>query len=101
MRLFDIKSLSEVVFDSGRDLEADVAIVIPLYNYECYILDCLKSVLDQTIQPMRGRTSPQTSLVTTHPVSVRHASFGTSETWAFLCRGIVASSGLENRCSSC
>ena len=49
MRLFDIKSLSEVVFDSGRDLEADVAIVIPLYNYECYILDCLKSVLDQTL----------------------------------------------------
>ena len=49
MRLFDIKSLSEVVFDSGRNMEADVTIVIPLYNYEYYILDCLKSVLDQTL----------------------------------------------------
>jgi glycosyltransferase involved in cell wall biosynthesis len=49
MKLFDVKSLSEVVFDNGRNTQADVAIVIPLYNYEYYILDCLKSVIDQTL----------------------------------------------------
>jgi glycosyltransferase involved in cell wall biosynthesis len=49
MRTFDVKSLGEAVFDSGGATPADVAIIVPLYNYEDYIIDCLKSIADQTL----------------------------------------------------
>jgi glycosyltransferase involved in cell wall biosynthesis len=50
MRIFDIKSLGEVVFESDASAHADVAVVVPLYNYGSFILDCLRSVLDQTLE---------------------------------------------------
>ncbi len=46
----DIRSLGEVVFDSGPREIADVAVVIPLFNHGNYILDCLRSVVDQTLE---------------------------------------------------
>jgi Rhamnan synthesis protein F/Glycosyl transferase family 2 len=49
MRAFDIKSLGELVFESEATERADVAVVIPLYNYERFILECLRSVVDQTL----------------------------------------------------
>jgi glycosyltransferase involved in cell wall biosynthesis len=50
MRIFDVKSLGEVVFESEAAPRADVAVVIPLYNYEQFIIDCLRSVLGQTLE---------------------------------------------------
>jgi glycosyltransferase involved in cell wall biosynthesis len=52
MSIFDIKSLGKVVFESEASTHADVAVVIPLYNYESFILDCLDSVVQQTLEPL-------------------------------------------------
>ena len=49
MRVFDVKLLGEVAFESGGDEDADVAVVVPLYNYGQYIEDCLTSVVEQTL----------------------------------------------------
>ena len=50
MRTFDVKRLGEVVFESETSVGADVAVVIPMYNYQSFILDCLQSVVDQTLE---------------------------------------------------
>jgi glycosyltransferase involved in cell wall biosynthesis len=50
MRIFDLKSLGEVVFQSEAPTRADVAVVIPLYNYDRFIIECLRSVVDQTLE---------------------------------------------------
>jgi glycosyltransferase involved in cell wall biosynthesis len=50
MKLFDIKSLGEVVFECDEGAPADIAVIIPLYNYADYIAECLKSVVDQTLE---------------------------------------------------
>jgi CDP-glycerol glycerophosphotransferase len=49
MRTFDVKFLGEAVFDSGGAAPADVGVIVPLYNCEDYIIDCRKSVVDQTL----------------------------------------------------
>jgi glycosyltransferase involved in cell wall biosynthesis len=50
MRAFDVKSLGEVVFEHASTCaQADVAVVIPLYNYGMYIEDCMRSVVEQTL----------------------------------------------------
>lgn len=50
MRLFDIKSLGEVAFEANRDGPAEVAVIIPLYNCEAHIVECLESVAAQTLE---------------------------------------------------
>jgi glycosyltransferase involved in cell wall biosynthesis len=50
MRLFNIKSLGEVVFESPDAASADVAVIIPLHNYEQHIVECLNSVIMQTLE---------------------------------------------------
>ena len=50
MRTFDIRRLGEVVFESEASVGADVAVVIPVYNYQSFIVDCLQSVIDQTLE---------------------------------------------------
>ncbi len=41
---------TEMIFREGRDSPARVAVVIPLYNYEKYIIDALESVADQSLE---------------------------------------------------
>jgi glycosyltransferase involved in cell wall biosynthesis len=52
MRVFDIRSLGEVAFEAppARVTGSDVAVIIPLYNYQPYIIECLQSVVDQTLE---------------------------------------------------
>jgi glycosyltransferase involved in cell wall biosynthesis len=50
MRIFDIKSLGEVIFESEVPTRSDVAVVVPLYNHELFVIDCLQSVVDQTLE---------------------------------------------------
>ena len=51
MIAFDVKMLGEVVFEHASTCaQADVAVVIPLYNYGMYIEDCLGSVVEQTLE---------------------------------------------------
>ena len=47
--LFDIKALGEVLFETVTDVRADVAVIVPLYNYAKYIEECLASVVNQDI----------------------------------------------------
>jgi glycosyltransferase involved in cell wall biosynthesis len=50
MTAFDLKSLGEVVFEHRSTCaQADVVVVIPLYNYGMHIEDCLSSVVEQTL----------------------------------------------------
>jgi glycosyltransferase involved in cell wall biosynthesis len=50
MRLFDVKALGEIAFETGGSQVGDAAVVIPLYNYEQYIVETLRSVVDQTLE---------------------------------------------------
>ena len=48
-RLFDVRALGTVVHETRRDGRADVAVIIPLFNYEATIEECLRSVVAQTL----------------------------------------------------
>jgi glycosyltransferase involved in cell wall biosynthesis len=50
MREFDIKSLGCVVFERVNNRDADVVVIVSLYNYEDYIEECLDSVVKQSIR---------------------------------------------------
>jgi glycosyltransferase involved in cell wall biosynthesis len=48
MRSFDVKSLGEIAYQKDGK-PAEVAVIVPLYNYEEHIIECLKSVVAQTL----------------------------------------------------
>jgi glycosyltransferase involved in cell wall biosynthesis len=48
-RLFDIKRLSRITYGHRRAGSAEVAVIIPLYNYADSIDACLHSVIGQTL----------------------------------------------------
>ena len=50
MRAFDVKPLGEMIFESEVRGRGDVVVVIPLFNRGPFILDCLRSVVDQTLK---------------------------------------------------
>jgi glycosyltransferase involved in cell wall biosynthesis len=50
LRLFDIRDLAEVTYESVAGDEAQVAVVVPLYNYEKTIAECLDSVAEQDLE---------------------------------------------------
>jgi GT2 family glycosyltransferase/glycosyltransferase involved in cell wall biosynthesis/SAM-dependent methyltransferase/uncharacterized protein YbaR (Trm112 family) len=43
---------SEVIFEHDTGGQAEVSVVIPLYNYEQHVVEALDSVLDQTLHPL-------------------------------------------------
>jgi glycosyltransferase involved in cell wall biosynthesis len=52
LRLFDIRSLGEVVFEQMTSADADIAVIVPLYNYAGVIDECLQSVVAQDLGPL-------------------------------------------------
>jgi glycosyltransferase involved in cell wall biosynthesis len=50
LRLFDVRALGEVTYESVAGSEAKVAVVVPLYNYETTIAECLNSVAAQDLE---------------------------------------------------
>src|SRR5438874_6804726 len=49
MRPYDVTSLGEVVYQFGHAGEAQVSVVIPLYNYASAVLEALDSVVRQDL----------------------------------------------------
>jgi len=49
MRTYDVTSLGEVVYQFGNAAEAQVSVVIPLYNYAGTVLEALDSVVRQDL----------------------------------------------------
>jgi glycosyltransferase involved in cell wall biosynthesis len=49
MRTFDVKRLGSVVYETRHDTAAEVAVIIPLYNYAHTIAEALDSVVGQDI----------------------------------------------------
>jgi hypothetical protein len=47
LQTFDVTRLSRVVYESRRDRAAEVAVIIPLYNYADTIAEALESVANQ------------------------------------------------------
>jgi glycosyltransferase involved in cell wall biosynthesis/GT2 family glycosyltransferase/SAM-dependent methyltransferase/uncharacterized protein YbaR (Trm112 family) len=43
---------SDVVFEHNANDHADVTVIIPLYNYETYVIDALESVREQTLSSL-------------------------------------------------
>lgn len=50
MRYYDIKSLGRVAFEHSAGPASKVIVIVPLYNYRQYIIECLESVLRQTME---------------------------------------------------
>src|SRR5689334_8989738 len=50
MRLYDVSALGAVVYDSQNDgMAAEVAVIVPLYNYVGTVLDTLESLVRQDL----------------------------------------------------
>ena len=50
MRLYDVSALGAVVYDSHNDgMSAEVAVIVPLYNYAGTVLDTLESLVRQDL----------------------------------------------------
>lgn len=52
MHLFDIKRLSEVIYEQRVGKPAEVVVVIPLYNNSHFIKECLEFVVRQDLTPL-------------------------------------------------
>ena len=52
LRRFDIKYLADLLFEHMNEGAADISVVIPLYNYQDYIEECLESVINQNISKL-------------------------------------------------
>jgi glycosyltransferase involved in cell wall biosynthesis len=52
LRLFPIKELGVLQYEARGAGMAQVVVVVPLYNYESLIAECLESVAEQDLQPV-------------------------------------------------
>lgn len=50
LRLFDVRALGQPVYHHDSGETAEVAVIIPLYNYAVFIEECLESLLDQDLE---------------------------------------------------
>jgi GT2 family glycosyltransferase len=50
LRIFGVKTLGDLIYDHRNGERAEICVVIPLYNYERYIEECLESVGHQDIE---------------------------------------------------
>src|SRR6266403_3704650 len=49
LRMFDVKALGETIYENRGAGEAEVVVVIPLYNYAHTITETLESVIKQDL----------------------------------------------------
>jgi glycosyltransferase involved in cell wall biosynthesis len=49
MRLYDVRELGDIVYESRGGSDAQLAVIIPLYNYAGSILEALDSVVEQDL----------------------------------------------------
>jgi hypothetical protein len=49
MRLYDVGELGDIVYEARGGGEAELAVIIPLYNYAGSILEALDSVVEQDL----------------------------------------------------
>jgi glycosyltransferase involved in cell wall biosynthesis len=47
--LFDIKALGDLVYEHINRDSAKISVIIPLYDYAKFVIECLESVVNQTI----------------------------------------------------
>jgi glycosyltransferase involved in cell wall biosynthesis len=52
LRLFPVRELGAVIYENDKLTEAQIAVIIPLYNYESMITECLDSVAAQDLQKL-------------------------------------------------
>jgi len=52
LRLFNVKALTDLVYEHVNHEAAEISVIIPLYNYANYIVECLESVVDQDTHPL-------------------------------------------------
>jgi glycosyltransferase involved in cell wall biosynthesis len=50
IRLYDVKQLSKLVYENASEVPAEVAVIIPLYNYAATIVECLETVAAQDLE---------------------------------------------------
>ena len=44
------KTKYRTIFDKGNGTNSEISVIIPVYNYEDYIIETLESVKEQTIK---------------------------------------------------
>ena len=52
LRLFDVSELGESVYHHQNTGTAEIAVIVPLYNYAQYVEDCLYSVVKQDLETL-------------------------------------------------
>ena len=52
LRIFDVRKLGEIRYQHHRADDAEIAVIIPLYNYKHTVIETLASVVDQDLEKL-------------------------------------------------